>query len=124
MTAAATTGPNSEPRPTSSTPATRRAPSCHTFFSNLRGQRSLLSRRGLAAEADSGLSDASLSRGDTGLWEQQHLRLNRDCAATVENPGSVVSQDAACFPMALRYPKCPFPGENSRIPARFVILIR
>ncbi|MCK7522360.1 MAG: hypothetical protein MZV64_34115 [Ignavibacteriales bacterium] len=36
MTAAATTGPNSEPRPTSSIPATRRAPPRTSSFSSLR----------------------------------------------------------------------------------------
>ena len=65
MTAAATTGPNSEPRPTSSTPATKRAPSCHTFFSNFRVQCSLFSRRSLTAEAESGFAGADVSFGDT-----------------------------------------------------------
>lgn len=65
MTAAATTGPNSEPRPTSSTPATKCAPSCHTFFSNLRVQWSLFNRRSLAAEAESRFPGADLSFEDT-----------------------------------------------------------
>src|SRR6202795_2168844 len=52
MTAPATTGPNSDPRPTSSTPATSCAPSAHARFSNLRVQRSFFSKRNLAAEAE------------------------------------------------------------------------
>src|ERR1700677_3427789 len=52
MTAAATTGPNSDPRPTSSTPATYCAPESHARFSNLRVQRSFFNRRNLAAEAE------------------------------------------------------------------------
>src|ERR1700674_3199332 len=52
MTAAATTGPNSDPRPTSSTPATNCAPAAHARFSNLRVQRSFFSKRNLAAEAE------------------------------------------------------------------------
>src|SRR6202047_4352783 len=52
MTAAATTGPNSDPRPTSSTPATSCAPAAHARFSNLRVHRSFFSKRNLAAEAE------------------------------------------------------------------------
>src|SRR6202795_4079233 len=52
MTAPATTGPNSDPRPTSSTPATNCAPAAHARFSNLRVQRSFFSKRNLAAEAE------------------------------------------------------------------------
>src|ERR1700676_3401787 len=52
MTAAATTGPNSDPRPTSSTPATSCAPAAQARFSNLRVQRSFFSKRNLAAEAE------------------------------------------------------------------------
>src|SRR5580700_3027562 len=50
--AAATTGPNSDPRPTSSTPATSCAPAAHARFSNLRVHRSFFSKRNLAAEAE------------------------------------------------------------------------
>src|ERR1700694_4640511 len=52
MTAAATTGPNSDPRPTSSTPATSCAPAAQARFSNLRVHRSFFSKRILAAEAE------------------------------------------------------------------------
>src|ERR1700694_3746066 len=52
MTAAATTGPNSDPRPTSSTPATSCAPAAQARFSNLRVHRSFFSKRNLAAEAE------------------------------------------------------------------------
>ncbi len=65
ITAAATTGPNSEPRPTSSTPATKRAPNCHIFFSNLSVQRSFLSRRSLTAEAESDFAESDLSFSGT-----------------------------------------------------------
>src|SRR5580658_9225252 len=65
MTAAATTGPNKEPRPTSSTPAIRRAPDCHPSFSNFSVQRRRLSSRSLAAAGDSVFSRTSLSLGDT-----------------------------------------------------------
>src|SRR5580693_1608966 len=65
MTAAATTGPNREPRPTSSTPAIRRAPDCHAIFSNFNVQRRRLSRRSLAAAGESVFSGASLSLEDT-----------------------------------------------------------
>src|SRR5271155_2106959 len=65
MTAAATTGPNKEPRPTSSTPAINRAPDCHASFSNFSVQRRRFSRRSLAAAGDSVFSRTSLSLGDT-----------------------------------------------------------
>src|SRR5580658_4364123 len=65
MTAAATTGPNNEPRPTSSTPAIRRAPDCHPSFSNFSVQRRRLSSRSLAAAGESVFSRTSLSLGDT-----------------------------------------------------------
>src|SRR5437879_13319272 len=59
ITAAATTGPNREPRPTSSTPATKRAPHAHALFSYLSVHRSLLSRRSFAVAAETGFSGAS-----------------------------------------------------------------
>src|ERR1017187_4368975 len=52
ITAAATTGPNSDPRPTSSTPATCSAPVAQARFSNFSVQRSFFSSRNLAAEAE------------------------------------------------------------------------
>jgi len=61
MTAAATTAPKSEPRPTSSTPATRRAPVAHAFFSNFNVQRSRFSRRNLAAEGEMVFSEADFA---------------------------------------------------------------
>src|SRR5580658_8609033 len=77
MTAAATTGPKRDPRPTSSTPATSSAPDSHARFSNLRVQRSFFNRRSLAAEAEMPFNffeeDADLERDlDTAL--AQHLR--------------------------------------------------
>src|SRR6266700_970725 len=51
-TAAATTHPNSDPRPTSSTPATRRAPEAHALFSYRNVQRSRFNRRSLAADGE------------------------------------------------------------------------
>src|SRR5580704_7168416 len=77
MTAAATTGPKSDPRPTSSTPATSSVPDSHARFSNLRVQRSFFNRRSLAAEAEMPFNvfeeDADLERDlDTAL--AQHLR--------------------------------------------------
>src|SRR5664279_414790 len=71
MTAAATTGPNSDPRPTSSTPAMYVAPAAHARFSNFSVQRSFLSRRNLAVEADTPVFDV-----DAGLDTEadQHLR--------------------------------------------------
>src|SRR5664280_1828630 len=55
MTAAATTGPKSEPRPTSSTPATNFAPVAHASFSNFVVHLSFLRRRSLAAALEMGL---------------------------------------------------------------------
>src|ERR1700682_4084301 len=52
MTAAATTGPNNDPRPTSSTPAMYVAPAAQARFSNLRVQRSFFSKRNLAVAAE------------------------------------------------------------------------
>src|SRR5277367_2955555 len=52
ITAAATTGPKSDPRPTSSTPATKVAPAAQARFSNLRVQRRLFSSRNFAADAE------------------------------------------------------------------------
>src|SRR5437868_4222831 len=59
MTAAATTGPNKQPRPTSSTPATSFAPADHARFSNFCVHFSRLSRRILAAAAESTFSTPS-----------------------------------------------------------------
>src|SRR5215469_1329680 len=65
MTAAATTGPKSDPRPTSSTPATSAAPEPHASFSYFRVQRRRFSRRNFAAEGESFLSGSTAIRGDT-----------------------------------------------------------
>src|SRR5579872_1851267 len=81
MTAAATTGPKSEPRPTSSTPAIRRAPDCHAIFSNFVVQRRRLSKRSLAAAAERVLGRADLGFAGTKLEDQMfrylHLRPGR-----------------------------------------------
>src|SRR5215472_7301326 len=68
ITAAATTHPNSDPRPTSSTPATRRAPDAHAFFSYLKVHRKPLSKRNFAAEGDNG-------RADRGFNVEDFIRL-------------------------------------------------
>src|SRR5262249_60946102 len=70
MTAAATTAPKSDPRPTSSTPATNCAPSAQALFSNFRVQRRRFSRRNLAADGDSAFWPAGLGFGDKepGRW--------------------------------------------------------
>jgi hypothetical protein len=75
MTAAATTGPNSDPRPTSSTPAICVAPAAQARFSNLRVQRSFFSKRNLAAEAEipSALEGFDV-RADLDTDADQHLR--------------------------------------------------
>src|ERR1700687_4184527 len=52
MTAAAMNGPNNDPQPASSTPATCAAPAAHARFSNLRVQRSFFSKRNLAVAAE------------------------------------------------------------------------
>src|SRR6266576_4054349 len=66
MTAAATTGPKSDPRPTSSAPATSFAPVAQARFSNLRVQRSLFSRRSFAAAGERPGVFGSLDRERTG----------------------------------------------------------
>src|ERR1035441_8568900 len=75
ITAAATTGPNSDPRPTSSTPATWCAPAAHARFSKLSVQRSFFSRRNLAADAES-FADFD-GRLDVDTGSSQHLRRRR-----------------------------------------------
>src|SRR5579872_4129881 len=72
ITAAATTHPNSEPRPTSSTPATSFAPDSHARFSYRNVHRSLFSRRSLAADADNVRADGDLIAEAKGLVH--HLR--------------------------------------------------
>src|SRR5208282_6333372 len=78
ITAAATTGPNSDPRPTSSTPATYCAPAAQARFSKLRVQRSFFSKRSFAAEAESlsalGAFDV---HADLDTEADQHLRRRR-----------------------------------------------
>src|ERR1700687_3340255 len=75
MMAAATTGPNNDPRPTSSTPATCAAPAAHARFSNLRVQRSFFSKRNLAVAAEifSALEVFDV-RVDLDTDADQHLR--------------------------------------------------
>src|SRR5208282_612181 len=77
MTAAATTGPNSDPRPTSSTPATCSAPAAQARFSNLRVQRSFFSRRNLAAAAEMPSSFEVDLEPDLDTESDQHLRRRR-----------------------------------------------
>src|SRR5208282_1422961 len=74
MTAAATTGPNSDPRPTSSTPATCSAPAAQARFSKLSVQRSFFSRRSLAAAAEMPSFDVG---ADLDTESAQHLRRRR-----------------------------------------------
>src|SRR3981081_3367508 len=75
MTAAATTGPKSDPRPTSSTPATYVAPAVQARFSNLRVQRSFFSKRNLAAEAETpSVFDFFDVEADLDTDAAQHLR--------------------------------------------------
>src|SRR6476660_5780600 len=62
MTAPATTGPKSDPRTTSSTPATSLAPDAHASFSYLSVQRSRLSRRSLAVSREPSLSGRACVR--------------------------------------------------------------
>src|ERR1700686_3050717 len=75
MTAAATTGPNNDPRATSSTPATCATPAAHARFSNLRVQRSFFSKRNLAVAAEifSALEVFDV-RVDLDTDADQHLR--------------------------------------------------
>src|SRR5580704_6983463 len=60
MTAAATTGPNSEPRPTSSTPATSFAPDAQADFSYFNVHFSLFSSRSLSVALETGFESACL----------------------------------------------------------------
>src|SRR5208283_432014 len=78
ITAAATTGPNNDPRPTSSTPATRSAPAAQTRLSKLSVQRSFFSRRNLAAEAEIlSAFEAFDERAEFDTEADQHLRRRR-----------------------------------------------
>src|SRR6202166_3632349 len=81
MTAAATTGPKSDPRPTSSTPAISCAPETQASFSNLRVQRRRFSKRSFAAEAEIFSAGEVFDRGglerDLGTEAKQHLRRRR-----------------------------------------------
>src|SRR5713226_8880288 len=78
ITAAATTGPNSDPRPTSSTPATCSAPAAQARFSKFSVQRSFFSKRNLAALAEI-LSALEVFDGrvDVDTEANQHLRRSR-----------------------------------------------
>src|SRR5437660_3705345 len=78
MTAAATTGPNSDPRPTSSTPATCVAPAAQARFSNLRVQRNFFRRRSLMVAAETAEFEAFDAHtdfeADLDTDADQHLR--------------------------------------------------
>src|SRR5580692_6573329 len=78
MTAAATTQPNSDPRPTSSTPATSRAPDAQALFSYRNVQRSFLSSRSLAADADSGRAERVFEITDFIANQGGSPHLHRD----------------------------------------------
>src|SRR5271165_4972139 len=79
MTAAATTGPNNDPRPTSSTPATRSAPAAQARFSNFSVQRSFFNMRNFAADAEIPSAFARFDvDADLGTDADQHLRRRRD----------------------------------------------
>src|ERR1700686_115392 len=81
MTAAATTGPKSDPRPPSSTPAISCAPEIEASFSNLRVQRRRFSKRIFAAEAEIFSAGEVFDRDglerDLGTEAKQHLRRRR-----------------------------------------------
>src|ERR1035438_8267844 len=78
ITAAATTGPNSDPRPTSSTPATSVAPAAQARFSNLSVQRSFFSSRNLAAEGERPAAFRFFGvELDLNTEADQHLRRRR-----------------------------------------------
>src|ERR1039458_2933362 len=78
ITAAATTGPNSDPRPTSSTPATCSAPAAQARFSKLSVQRSFFSKRNLAAEAETRSAVGVFDLDGLDTEADQHLRRRRD----------------------------------------------
>src|SRR6266436_242160 len=81
MTAAATTGPNNDPRPTSSTPATNCAPAAQARFSNLRVQRNFFRRRSLMVAAETAEFEAFDActdfEADLDTEADQHLRRSR-----------------------------------------------
>src|SRR5260370_486745 len=78
ITSAATTGPNSDPRPTSSTPATCSAPAAQARFSKFSVQRSFFSRRSLAVAAETpSVSDFFDVEPDLDTESDQHLRRRR-----------------------------------------------
>lgn len=68
MTAAATTGPNRDPRPTSSTPATNRAPEAQASFSYLRVHFNLFSRRSLSVALETAFV-STFFFGDFLRWD-------------------------------------------------------
>src|ERR1022692_3508618 len=78
ITAAATTGPNSDPRPTSSTPATCSAPAAQARFSKFRVQRSFFSKRNFAAEGDTPSAFEVFDLDGLDTEADQHLRRRRD----------------------------------------------
>ena len=88
MTAAATTGPNSDPRPTSSTPATSVAPRAQASFSNFSVQRSFFSRRSLAADAEMpGLFEDLRWRGTFRIFAEEGAGCKRLAKFSVEKLG-------------------------------------
>src|SRR6266568_6327605 len=84
MTAAATTGPNSDPRPTSSTPATSFAPDAHATFSYFNVQRRRFSSRSFAAAGEIVFSAITrIVTGDTlaPYWSTQACARKRKSGA-------------------------------------------
>src|SRR6266496_3354419 len=84
MTAAATTTPNSDPRPTSSTPATRFAPDAHASFSYFNVQRRRFSSRSFAAAGDSVFSGTTRIVTENTLgpyWGTQACECKRKSGA-------------------------------------------
>src|SRR5689334_12234061 len=88
MTAAATTGPNKHPRPTSSTPATSLAPPAQAFFSNFRVHFRRLSKRIFAAAAESFFATTTgIADSAGGISEDIYTRQFK------RKPGSNLTQN-------------------------------
>src|SRR6266496_1324592 len=105
MTAAATTGPNSDPRPTSSTPATSVAPDAHASFSYFTVQRRLFNSRSFAAAGESFFS--AITRIVTGntlapYWSTQACECKRKSGAREISGGSRNLQEHASDVVMLR----------------------
>src|SRR5580693_7134781 len=99
MTAAATTGPNREPRPTSSTPAIRRAPACHAIFSNFVVQCRRFSRRSLAAAGERVFPRASLGLADMN-WQ---IRVSDKCIFSERGVVKQGGKELGCNSSNLRF---------------------